>query len=709
MKITKKLSLLLASLTLSIVALGAVFSTRLSTKLFSGQAYETPMKLVFSYDNRQLRGESGPVDSHTVVTERGTALTIYQEGISYQDNRIYVAKDGLFGNVMETGLEHNPINGMYQMTFTDFGNVSVMVGDSKNKTCAGSFIYEPDENGVITFTTPRPSYYKVAPLDTSKPMYFNSFAIDFTCIEDPGYVVESKTASVGQSYYGEAPVSYTYTDYSDNEKGARRPDHFIYIENHSTRGIFDPGYEHYNTVADSIDLHTIVVDVEFKANVDGQTTYRGIRLDDPYVSNLSIHLDNKDYHDIIRPGIESAITFDFTYRDYGHVTAHATAFAYYTKTVTYRFAHADNVKIQDNDLEIPDFNVYLYTYVYLNGYSSANGNAGPNHTVGIASFTRTLKFSELNDLSLDNHPFSVAGDHEFTFRLDTGALQSGTYHVYDGTCYQAMVGFNMPTELEVGTDLESYIENNEIGASFFYYDGDFEYVRFQYNDFDFSKVDPNSEGLFTYTVRYKDYAPIKQFINFVLTDIGEDEGFNTTYTTTGTAYPVVLGFDEKGSYGSLYIKELLTCANGYKATVASAYSENVFYRTGTYDIVDDRPNTILLSGQLGGVRVYADISNTKIAPSENMYNSIESTEYTATGYELLADCKIYILQTQYREMMIQFGDYPVRTRFSYLNSQQTEITFKFPLPLTSSFINLTATIQGNNIHVDDPGFFPDLA
>ena len=55
-------------------------------------------------------------------------------------------------------------------------------------------------------------------------------------------------------------------------------------------------------------------------------------------------------------------------------------------------------------------------------------------------------------------------------------------------------------------------------------------------------------------------------------------------------------------------------------------------------------------------------------------------------------------------MMIQFGDYQVRTRFSYLDSLQTKITFKFPLPLTSSFINLNAAIQGNTIHVDDPGF-----
>ena len=47
-----------------------------------------------------------------------------------------------------------PNNGMYQMTFTDFGNVSVMVGDSINKTCAGCYIYEPDENGVITFRDP---------------------------------------------------------------------------------------------------------------------------------------------------------------------------------------------------------------------------------------------------------------------------------------------------------------------------------------------------------------------------------------------------------------------------------------------------------------------------------------------------------------------------------------------------------------------------
>ena len=702
MRISKKLLLLLTSLTLTIIAMGAVFSFPLSANLSLGQAYDTPMRLVLSYDNHQLKDESGPIDPCTVVTERGTELTIYQDGVSYHDNRIYVAEDGLFGNVTETGIQHSPINGMYQMTFTDFGNVSVMVGSSKNKTCAGSDIYEPDENGVITFATPRPSYYKVAPLDVSKPMYFHSFAIDFTCIEDPGYVVESKTASVGQSYYGEGPVSYTYTDYFDNEKGARRPDHFIYIENHSTRGIFDPEYEHYNTVADSIDLHNIVVDVEFKASVDGQTTYRGIRLDDPYVSNLSIHLDDEDLHDIIHPGIESDITFDFTYRDYGHVTAHAKAFAYYTKTVTYRFAHADNVRIQDNDLDMPDFNVYLYTYVYLNGYHTNKGNAGPNHTVGIACFTRTLKFSELNDLTLDSHPFSATGDHEFTFRLETGALQSGTYHVYDGTCYQAMVGFNMPTELEVGTNLESYIESREIGASFFYYDGDFEYVQFQYEDFDFSKVDSNSEGLFTYTVRYKDYAPIKQFISFVLTDIGEDEGFNTLYSTTGTDYPVVLGFDENGSYGPLYIKELLTCANGYRATVASAYSEEDFYRTGTYERIND--NTLLLSGQLGGVRVYASTYPTKIAPSETMYNSIESTEYTATGYGLLANCKIHILETDYREMMIEFGDYQVRTRFSYLDSLKTAIAFKFPLPLTSSFINLTATIQGNTIHVNDPGF-----
>ena len=127
-----------------------------------------------------------------------------------------------------------------------------------------------------------------------------------------------------------------------------------------------------------------------------------------------------------------------------------------------------------------------------------------------------------------------------------------------------------------------------------------------------------------------------------------------------------------------------------------------FYRTGTYERVND--STLLLSGQLGGVRVYANTYTTKIAPSENMYNSINSTEYTATGYGLLEDCKIYILETNYREMMIEFGDYQVRTRFSYLDSLQTKITFKFPLPLTSSFINLNATIQGNTIHVDDPGF-----
>ena len=158
MRISKKLSLLLTSLTLSIVAMGAVFSSALSVKLSPSQAYDTPMKLVFSYDNRQLKDESGPIDPRTVTTERGTELTIYQEGISYQDNRIYVAKDGLFGNVTETGIEHSPINGMYQMTFTDFGNVSVMVGNSNNKTCANSYIYEPDENGVITFSTPRPNF-----------------------------------------------------------------------------------------------------------------------------------------------------------------------------------------------------------------------------------------------------------------------------------------------------------------------------------------------------------------------------------------------------------------------------------------------------------------------------------------------------------------------------------------------------------------------
>lgn len=38
---------------------------------------------------------------------------------------------------------------MYQMTFTDFGNVSVMVGDSKNKTIGGSYIYEPGEKDQI--------------------------------------------------------------------------------------------------------------------------------------------------------------------------------------------------------------------------------------------------------------------------------------------------------------------------------------------------------------------------------------------------------------------------------------------------------------------------------------------------------------------------------------------------------------------------------
>ena len=700
MKTNKKALLLITSLTMSIGVVGTVLFSNVSKDYSLSKANDIPMRLVFSYENHQLRDSTGWVDPHEVHTERGTTLSICQDGVSYHDNRVYVAKDGLFGNVRATGIEHDPVNGITKLTFTDFNNISVTFGDKTHPEC-NSATMEPDENGVISFDSDKPCYYKVAPKVDSDPMYFNTFTIDFSCIENPGYNVESKSTSVGQSYYGEDPVSYIYTDYNNDEKSARRPDHFIYIETNKS-GAFDPDYQGYKTVAEAIDLHTIVVDVEFKSNVDGQTVYKGIRLDDPYVTHLEVHLDNEDYHDILHPGVESAITFNFVYKDYGIVTAHATAFAYTTKNVTYSFTKADNIKIQDNDIDIPDVNIYMYTSVYLSGYTKSPGRPRSSYTVGITNFTRVVKMSELTEPSFDSHRFTVTGDHEFTFKLDTNAVQKGTYHVYDGEYYQAMVGFNMPTELEVGTDLQNYIESNEIGASFFYYDGEFEYVTFNYSDFDFSKVDINSEGLYFYTVKYKSYTPIKQFINFVLTDIGEGGETDMIYTVDGTDYPEVLGFDESGAYGTLYIEELKTCSIGYKATVHSQYSDHPFYCTGTYERIND--NTILLSGQLGGVRVYSSITNKKIYSSSIMYNSLTSTEYTATGYNLLDEDKIYIYDTNYREMMIKFGDYEVRTRFSYLDSEGSKIMFKFPLPLSSSFITLTATIQGSTINVDVPEY-----
>ena len=705
-----KLFLLISATAISTCALGAVLgaATLKGQQISLADSASLPMRLVISYDNNQLIND--PLNYHfpSVKTMRGTSLTLVQFGVSYHDGRIYLEHNGQFGNCNVNGLSNSPINGMASITFSDYDNVEVSYGYTEN------FSYPPtrtpDDDGVVHFPTRKPSYFSVQPADKSRSMYFGSMIIDFDCLYYPDYEANSTSARVRQSFYGIIPDSISTKEYSREEPHPLRPDEdYIYCEQ--------------NTVpAESLDLHNLVVDFTFDKNVDGQKTYTGIRLDDPYVSNLSITLP-EEYGTTMDPWGEARLSVSFTYKGYGHVNASVTCYPYHLHTLYHRFVRSDNFRLQENNDLPEDKYVYIKTYLSFTGYytydlpsSPLSGYVYHDLYTDYIALDRTLSYRELEELHLDGDAFTSVGEHSFSFKLDTPHAIDGDYYVYDDSSFKSMSNYTMPESVEVGTSLAEYVDTHPVTATFDFYDGTSRDVTFTSGDFDFSKVDTTTEGLYPYTIHYGSLPPIHQFMVVNLTDVGsEDEHVFEVLKPDDGQYPTVMGFDQNGAYTTLYLKELRTYAGGYRA-VCFVDEDKTFERIGQYELYDA---AIVLFGQLGASRVaFAPGSYDRLLEDKaKAYLHLSTTSFTATGDSyLIPDCEVKFYKTKgwdpeeygeedpVHEMMIEVGDVEIRSPYRYLNDEHTRISFQFPSPFMGSYINLTASIDeaSHRIHVDNP-------
>ena len=668
-----------------------------------------PMRLIISYDNGQLVDDASRYHYPSVKTMRGTSLNLIQFGVSYHDDRIYLEHNGMFGNCNVNGLSNSPINGMARITFTDFDNVEVSYGYTE------VFSYPPtrtpSNDGVVEFPTRRPSYFSVQPADKSRSMYFGSMVIDFDCIYYPDYEANSTSATVKQSFYDIIPDSDSIAtkEYPHEDGDPLRPDeNHIYCESETVP-------------AESLDLHNLVVDFTFDKNVEGKKEYTGIRLDDPYVSNLSITLP-ENYGATMDPWAEAMLSFSFTYKGYGHVSASVKCYPYHLHSTYHRFLRSDNFELQGNNDLRDDKYVYLKTYISFTGYYSFTKPSSPltnyiYHQIYTDYITldRVISYRDLNELNLDGNAFTSLGEHSFSFKLDTPHAIEGDYYVYDDTSFKSMSNYTMPESVQVGTSLSEYVGTHPITATFDYYDGTSSNVTFTSDNFDFSKVNTNVDGLYPYTINYGNLPPIHQLMKVVLTDVGPDDEhvFIVSKPDDGD-YPTVMGFDQTGNYTTLYLKELKTYSNGYRAT-CFVDEDNTFERIGNYDIYDD---AIVLYGDLGASRVaFAPNSYERLLEDKaKAYSHLTYTSFTATTDSyLISDCEVKFYKTKgwdkeedgedpVRELMIETGTTEVRSEYLYLNAEHTRISFKFPGFFGGSYINLTATIDENShmIHVDNP-------
>ena len=680
------------------------------------KAEEIPYRIDLSYENKQLTKEIeynyATFKVVNVYTYRGSKLKFLQYDVSYENEKVVLGNGAWFGTIAESNVYRSLIKGLTCIHFVNGSNL--LVKYSWHDNSGNVYEEQPDSNGDVYFSGLMPSYFRVEPLNSSGAS-FSSCEIYFACLVSPTDEPQERTASnvvMKQSFCGADPGDlYRYIDPEHSLERAQVGNNYIFAE--------------YNkTIEQSLDLHNLVMSFNFSSPIGGKTHYEGVRLDDPFVTDLNIWHENSE-HTKVEYG-EQTLHVSFTFKDFGHVTNHSfTVFGYYRSTSHFSVVSADNVRKQANET-IPEENaVLIWSYISFIGWGSIDAfdQTASQEYVGCSMFYRTINFKDLQHLQLDEHPFTTVGEHELSFRLEEYYTLHASYYVYDEDNYLKTIVYNgFKKEIEPGFDFEGYFESGAASVDLMYYDGTFENIVIDENHVDLSKVNTYVEGLYPYfvTIKGKKY---KQFVSVVLTDIGEDE-YNVTYTTNPNNYENVYawGFDYYAAFNQVYIKSITTSSMGYRAVCFMDLAhpdKNNFTRCGTY-AVDSDHHQLVLFGQLwasrvsfyhqagDGEREFKLNEHCEVETSYAVNKTLIPTEdsYMWNHYGETTD-RFYIFNTENNEMKVTLNSLTIRTTFSYLNEEKTQISFNIPfISFDGSLvsINLRATINysDNSIFIETP-------
>ncbi len=504
-----------------VLALGTItFSSVLSQNLnfVLNNAYDTPMRIDLSYENEQLTKEPHDVGGYYYVdvkTYRNNTVRLLQNGITNLKNeeKVKLGLDGWFGNLMDkSGVVRDPINGLTRIHFENGNNLKVKYAWSMTTDSAREEI--PDANGDVYFDGLKPSFFQVT-TNNNDIATFSCCEIYYDCVaaDAPGSNPSASNIVVNQSFYGEDPCELYIVDNPDASLAA-----------HLSTGNYIYGKRN-ESIENALDLHNMVMSFDLDKKVAGQTHFDNVRLDDRFVTDLSIEFVDNNQSTTIEG--EQSMCLSFTYKNTVTISNQFTLFGYYRLDTHHNVVSVDNVRQQSDNTLPKDNTVLIWSFVEIIAFGTIDqfSLSHPQRQFGRASFYRTMTFEELQscDLQLDSNPFTTVGKHELSFKLDSRYRLFGTYLVFNESNYIKSVEYKgFKEEIEPGFDLASYFNSGDAYVTFKYQDGTSKDVGITASDVDLSYVDTKIEGTYPYYVNIEAYGKIKQFVSVVLTDIGDE-------------------------------------------------------------------------------------------------------------------------------------------------------------------------------------------
>lgn len=675
------------------------------------EAYETPMRIDLSYENEQLTKDPHDVGGYYYVdvkTYRNNTVRLLQNGITNVDEseKVKLGLDGWFGNLMDkSGVARDPINGLTKIHFENGNNLKVKYAWSMTTDSARE--ETPDENGDVYFDGLKPSFFQVTTKNNDIAT-FSCCEIYYDCVaaDAPGSNPSASNIVVNQSFYGEDPCELYIVDNPDASLAA-----------HLSTGNYIYG-KRQESLENALDLHNMVMSFDLNKSVGGQTHYDGVRLDDRFVTDLSIEFVNNQSETIEG---EQPMRLSFTYKNTVTISNQFTLFGYYRLDTHHNVVSVDNVRQQSDNTLPKDNTVLIWSFVEIIAFGTIDqfSLSHPQRQFGRASFYRTMTFEELQscDLQLDSNPFTTVGKHELSFKLDSRYRLFGTYLVFNESNYIKSVEYNgFKEEIEPGFDLVSYFNSGNTYVTFKYQDGTSKDVNITASDVDLSYVDTKIEGTYPYYINIEAYGKVKQFVSVVLTDIG-DETDATIYSVSeaNKENVTVCGFDKFGAINTFHIKSIAAKDNKYHAICYFDDPNDTFNRFGTYKFDENNDHEIILFGQLWCSRLLfengSDNKHFNLVSHSEIENDHPYTDTVFTPDEnsflYTEDNPIHFYSSENNEMKIKYNDITFRTTCIYLNEEKTRISFNVPYPIflvTTLNLRLEATLdtQNNTIHIEEP-------
>ena len=680
------------------------------------EAYETPMRIDLSYENKQLTKNPHDVGGYYYVdvkTYRNNTVRLLQNGITNLENeeKIRLGLDGWFGNLMDkSGVARDPINGLTKIHFENGNNLKVKYAWSMTTNSARE--ETPDANGDVYFDGLKPSYFQVT-IDNYEQATFSSCEIYFDCVATsaPGSNPTASNIVVNQSFYGEVPCELYIVDDPDASLAA-----------HLSTGNYIYGKRN-ESLENALDLHNMVMSFDLDKSVGGRTHYDDVRLDDRFVTDLSIEfVDNnqsetKEY--------EQLVSLSFRYKHTVTISNQFTLFGYYRLDTHHNVVSVDNVRQQSDNTLPKDNEVLIWSFVEIISFGTIDqfSLSHPQRQFGRASFYRTMTFEELQscDLQLDSNPFTAVGKHELSFKLDSRYRLFGTYLVFNESNYIKSVEYKgFKEEIEPGFDLVSYFNSGKTYVTFKYQDGTSKDVSITASDVDLSYVDTKIEGTYPYYVNIEVYGRIKQFVSVVLTDIG-DETDATIYSVpeANKENVTVCGFDKFGAINTFHIKSIAAKDNKYHAICYFDDPDDTFNRFGTYKFDENNDHEIILFGQLWCSRLLFEngsdskhfnlVSHSEIETDHSYADTIFVPD--DTSYFYTDSNPFHFYSSENNEIKIEYNELAFRTTCIYLNDEKTRISINVPFTVViglfeTTVMNLrleaTLDIQNHTIHIEEP-------